>query len=73
MKLFSQLSTDISIHALLAESDTALADSLILRGYFYPRSPCGERRPYLQWCHHSISISIHALLAESDLWPISCF
>ena len=35
---------DISIHALLAESDTVLADSLILRGYFYPRSPCGERR-----------------------------
>ena len=66
-------SRGISIHALLAESDTALADSLILRGYFYPRSPCGERRPYLQWCHHSISISIHALLAESDLWPISCF
>ena len=58
----------ISIHALLAESDSALSDSgkqtagflstLSLRRatrpgltryytgrYFYPRSPCGERRP----------------------------
>ena len=34
--------------------------------YFYPRSPCGERR---YWpCVHVVgrSISIHALLAESD-------
>ena len=34
--------------------------------YFYPRSPCGERR----YCHRYIGfllyISIHALLAESD-------
>ena len=34
--------------------------------YFYPRSPCGERRfcPTCQW-RRSV-ISIHALLAESD-------
>ena len=35
----------ISIHALLAESDLG---SVILSAYvrdFYPRSPCGERRP----------------------------
>ena len=34
--------------------------------HFYPRSPCGERRPeyFLAW--HFIRISIHALLAESD-------
>ena len=34
--------------------------------YFYPRSPCGERRCLQGWrtCHSSISI--HALLAESD-------
>ena len=34
--------------------------------YFYPRSPCGERRPFQvppQCLYH---ISIHALLAESD-------
>ena len=35
--------------------------------YFYPRSPCGERRPLpcLQVFMHYISI--HALLAESDV------
>ena len=37
--------------------------------HFYPRSPCGERRPeyFLAW--HCMSISIHALLAESDVQP----
>ena len=34
----------ISIHALLAESDAPVAAVRALRGYFYPRSPCGERR-----------------------------
>ena len=35
--------------------------------YFYPRSPCGERR-YSACCVVLLSrISIHALLAESDL------
>ena len=37
-----------------------------LLSYFYPRSPCGERR---YWpCVHVVgrAISIHALLAESD-------
>ena len=34
--------------------------------YFYPRSPCGERRQIKQTCRAGISISIHALLAESD-------
>ena len=34
--------------------------------YFYPRSPCGERRgPRWTKCRHP-RISIHALLAESD-------
>ena len=35
-------------------------------GYFYPRSPCGER--LLNFCLPNLSnmISIHALLAESD-------
>ena len=58
--------TDISIHALLAESDLPVPANL-LRGYhFYPRSPCGERRnvrPHIRRCY---DISIHALLAESD-------
>ena len=34
----------ISIHALLAESDTARAAAGCALSYFYPRSPCGERR-----------------------------
>ena len=35
---------DISIHALLAESDLFLRSGRMTRRYFYPRSPCGERR-----------------------------
>ena len=58
----------ISIHALLAESDSA---SCTLEGsynsYFYPRSPCGERRPLIFNVQARKTISIHALLAESDL------
>ena len=34
---------DISIHALLAESDRHLSQLIPLHSYFYPRSPCGER------------------------------
>ena len=39
----------ISIHALLAESDLRVIVSSILQTNFYPRSPCGERRAYLQY------------------------
>ena len=35
--------------------------------YFYPRSPCGERRVTVLGIQHRVGISIHALLAESDL------
>ena len=35
--------TDISIHALLAESDQQTRKQRHLQRYFYPRSPCGER------------------------------
>ena len=47
----SFLNIEISIHALLAESDeisTAIAAGRI---HFYPRSPCGERprKPVLYW------------------------
>ena len=34
--------------------------------YFYPRSPCGERRGSVGELYLSKLISIHALLAESD-------
>ena len=33
----------ISIHALLAESDSRAKAIPAKIGYFYPRSPCGER------------------------------
>ena len=40
---------DISIHALLAESDPKTKPlSCIWKG-FYPRSPCGERRPSIMY------------------------
>ena len=38
------LTVEISIHALLAESDWAVGTAAKLERYFYPRSPCGERR-----------------------------
>ena len=58
---------DISIHALLAESDER--NHLFSRWirYFYPRSPCGERPTKAQDRYKdTVTISIHALLAESD-------
>ena len=36
------------------------------RCYFYPRSPCGERRAPSPPRREYYKISIHALLAESD-------
>ena len=59
--------TLISIHALLAESDSYKRRSNFFNQHFYPRSPCGERPPagkVRPWASH---ISIHALLAESDI------
>ena len=40
----------ISIHALLAESDPRACRVWSRRRYFYPRSPCGERRGII-WRH----------------------
>ena len=62
---------DISIHALLAESDSMGRYEEPFRSHFYPRSPCGERRGTLSDTSDVTNISIHALLAESDL--LSCF
>ena len=56
----------ISIHALLAESDSSKIISSSITAYFYPRSPCGERRWLRCWQLAARDISIHALLAESD-------
>ena len=36
-------------------------------GYFYPRSPCGERPEAEDGYKDTVTISIHALLAESDM------
>ena len=81
--------SQISIHALLAESDACTMTTTIctvsflstlslrratlhcktlktFRHYFYPRSPCGERRYLINTYHRIFGISIHALLAESD-------
>ena len=60
------LLSDISIHALLAESDTTNTRTRHSMIYFYPRSPCGERRQSVPRSHPATPISIHALLAESD-------
>ena len=38
--------------------------------YFYPRSPCGERRNARPETRRSCAISIHALLAESDAMQV---
>ena len=56
----------ISIHALLAESDYHRILLQRSADYFYPRSPCGERRVTVLGIQHRVGISIHALLAESD-------
>ena len=89
--------SQISIHALLAESDNRgkrkypgqyeFLSTLSLRRatpmpitsittpcYFYPRSPCGERRRFPCSYAGQFQISIHALLAESDLkkFPPMC-
>ena len=56
----------ISIHALLAESDSIKPIISKINTNFYPRSPCGERRVTVLGIQHKVGISIHALLAESD-------
>ena len=58
----------ISIHALLAESDSCYHCNCTAHNHhFYPRSPCGERLTGLGVGLYLVTISIHALLAESDL------
>ncbi len=57
---------DISIHALLAESDCRYSARCVGLLYFYPRSPCGERLTSVVSSAGTMGISIHALLAESD-------
>ena len=49
--VYADLADRISIHALLAESDSAISAILSAAAYFYPRSPCGERRGVF-WPEH---------------------
>ena len=56
----------ISIHALLAESDSSSLKLFTDPLDFYPRSPCGERPGLGVGLYLVTEISIHALLAESD-------
>ena len=64
---------EISIHALLAESDFLAKTKIQQRVNFYPRSPCGERLITLFDFPIVPAISIHALLAESDtLSALAC-
>ena len=57
---------DISIHALLAESDCRNNLTERLHWHFYPRSPCVARQGKNSGHETTPCISIHALLAESD-------
>ena len=58
----------ISIHALLAESDSCTSIGRPKRLYFYPRSPCGERPKLL-----TISIFIHTFLSTLSLRRATCY
>ena len=52
----------ISIHALLAESDTTSAGKSAFRRHFYPRSPCGERlHQYIAYVVHHLFLSTLSL------------
>ena len=63
----------------LRRATQSSAKSTPEEAYFYPRSPCGERRLFFIGLHLINSISIHALLAESDggsgvgSWPREIF
>ena len=59
---------EISIHALLAESDCRTKTIAAKVSNFYPRSPCGERHCFSIFNRLKVTISIHALLAESDVY-----
>ena len=52
----------LSLRRATAETKSAVK----AEQYFYPRSPCGERRASSNLTLDTARISIHALLAESD-------
>ena len=74
---------DISIHALLAESDGSWPARLASRFNFYPRSPCGERHDTssLMRCQvkflstlslrRATAVNIQRPTAENNFYPRS--
>ena len=70
---------DISIHALLAESDRPGQLLLLLLFHFYPRSPCGERLvTKVQWDNiltksQSDGCTCKEIIAEAVPWAAKCF
>ncbi len=63
---FTIVYVNISIHALLAESDRFDTNRPCKPCHFYPRSPCGERHCFRIPYWFKVTISIHALHTESD-------
>ena len=56
----------ISIHALLAESDTIMDNVIFVPRKFLSTLSLRRATPAINRYHHTLRISIHALLAESD-------
>ena len=50
----------------MRRATTVFSKNVTIFSYFYPRSPCGERRHARVGVAAGAVISIHALLAESD-------
>ena len=59
----------ISIHALLAESDSFVARSAWIVPYFYPRSPCGERRINARYTKRAVAFLSTLSLRRATSWP----
>ena len=64
----------ISIHALLAESDIPFCGCQTALSYFYPRSPCGERRACSKYARYGwvflSTLSLRRATAAADLLAI---
>ena len=74
LDIICQRRDEVSIHALLAESDGRHSDAPAAASHrFYPRSPCGERRDVIAVMTEAQSVSIHALLAESDMLLLAVY
>ena len=59
----------ISIHALLAESDNIRSSTISGSSYFYPRSPCGER-PKSSMCRISSCVFLSTLSLRRATAPL---